>query len=214
MVTLLIAMGYGGCDASMGRVTGRTGDGGIDATIREDKLGLDEVYESKPRSPPAEARWALATFGNLVGALVGAHARKGVFGTTADFTASAKDFAAQDPGRVVLISGRRLARLMVRHDAGVRVRDPQRPPIPITAIDEDFFDQGWSHRDGPDGCHHFRASPPPPRPLDPAHGSINTAGPNGYVRSRPGRANGIRFGSADKMVGTATVTIVELVCTK
>ena len=85
-----------------GVVTGRTGDGGIDATIREDKLGLDEVYESKPRSPPAEARWALATFGNLVGALVGAHARKGVFGTTADFTASAKDFAAQDPGRVVL----------------------------------------------------------------------------------------------------------------
>ena len=89
-------------DASMGCVTGRTGDGGIDATIREDKLGLDEVYESKPRSPPAEARWALATFRNLVGALVGAHARKGVFGTTADFTASAKDFAAQDPGRVVL----------------------------------------------------------------------------------------------------------------
>ena len=47
----------------------------------------------------------------FVGALVGAHAQKGVFVTTADFTASAKDLAAQDPKRVV------------RCDVGVRVRD-------------------------------------------------------------------------------------------
>ena len=44
VVDLLIAMGYGGGDAAMGRVTGRSGDGGIDGTIREDALGLDEVY--------------------------------------------------------------------------------------------------------------------------------------------------------------------------
>ena len=44
VVDLLIAMGYGGGDAEMGRVTGRSGDGGIDDTIREDALGLDEVY--------------------------------------------------------------------------------------------------------------------------------------------------------------------------
>lgn len=44
VVDLLIAMGYGGGDATMGRVTGRSGDGGIDGTIREDALGLDEVY--------------------------------------------------------------------------------------------------------------------------------------------------------------------------
>ena len=42
VVDLLIAMGYGGGDAAMGRVTGRSGDGGIDGTIREDALGLDE----------------------------------------------------------------------------------------------------------------------------------------------------------------------------
>ena len=41
VVDLLIAMGYGGGDASMGRVTGGSGDGGIDGTIREDSLGLD-----------------------------------------------------------------------------------------------------------------------------------------------------------------------------
>ena len=43
VVDLLIAMGYGGGDAARGRVTGRSGDGGIDGTIREDALGLDEV---------------------------------------------------------------------------------------------------------------------------------------------------------------------------
>ena len=44
VVDLLIAMGYGGGDAAMGRVTGRSGDSGIDDTIREDALVLDEVY--------------------------------------------------------------------------------------------------------------------------------------------------------------------------
>ena len=44
VVDLLIAMGYGKGDAAMGRVTGRSGDGGIDGKIREDALGLDEVY--------------------------------------------------------------------------------------------------------------------------------------------------------------------------
>ena len=44
VIDLLVAMGYGGGDPAMGRVTGRSGDGGIDGTIREDALGLDEVY--------------------------------------------------------------------------------------------------------------------------------------------------------------------------
>ena len=44
VVDLLLAMGYGGGDPAMGRVTGQSGDGGIDGTIREDALGLDEVY--------------------------------------------------------------------------------------------------------------------------------------------------------------------------
>ena len=57
------------------------------------------------------------------------------------FTSSAKEFAAQNPKRVVLINGRRLARLMVRRDVGVRVRDPHRLPILIKRIDESFLDQ-------------------------------------------------------------------------
>ena len=44
VVDLLIAMGYGAGDAAMGQVTGRSGDGGIDGTIREDALDLDKVH--------------------------------------------------------------------------------------------------------------------------------------------------------------------------
>lgn len=140
MVSLLVAMGYGGGDASMGQVTGGTGDGGIDGTIKEDKLGLDEVY-LQAKKYTSESTVGVGELRNFVGALVGERAQKGVLVTTADFTTSAKDFAAQSPKRVVLINGRRLARLMVRYDVGVRVRDPHRPPILIKAIDKDFFDQ-------------------------------------------------------------------------
>ena len=138
---LLIAMGYGGGDAARGRVTGQTGDGGIDGTIKEDKLGLDEVYV-QAKKYAGGSTVGVGEVRNFVGALVGVHAQKGVFVTTADFTASARSFAARSPKRIVLINGEELARLMVRHDVGVRVRDPHRPPILIKGIDEDFFDQG------------------------------------------------------------------------
>ena len=140
VVNLLIAMGYGGGDEAMGRVTGGASDGGIDGTIREDKLGLDEVYVQAKKYASGNIVGE-GELRNFVGALVGRHAHKGVFVTTSDFSASAVRFAAQSPKRIVLINGDELARLMVRHDVGVRVRDPHRPPILIKAIDEDFFDQ-------------------------------------------------------------------------
>ena len=43
VVDLLIGMGYGGGMPDRGTVVGKSGDGGIDGTIREDALGLDEV---------------------------------------------------------------------------------------------------------------------------------------------------------------------------
>ncbi len=43
VVDLLVAMGYGGSLADAGQAIGRTGDGGIDGIIKEDKLGLDVV---------------------------------------------------------------------------------------------------------------------------------------------------------------------------
>ena len=40
VIDLLVAMGYGGSRQDAGRAVGRSGDGGIDGIIKEDKLGL------------------------------------------------------------------------------------------------------------------------------------------------------------------------------
>lgn len=44
VVEVLVAMGYGGALEDAGQVVGKSGDGGIDGTIKQDKLGLDIVY--------------------------------------------------------------------------------------------------------------------------------------------------------------------------
>jgi restriction system protein len=44
VIDLLLAMGYGGSRADAGRAVGRSGDGGIDGIIKEDRLGLDTIY--------------------------------------------------------------------------------------------------------------------------------------------------------------------------
>ncbi|MBA4544095.1 restriction endonuclease [Thermoactinomyces daqus] len=44
VVKLLVAMGYGGSLEDAGQRVGGTGDGGIDGVIKEDKLGLSQIY--------------------------------------------------------------------------------------------------------------------------------------------------------------------------
>ncbi|HTB42082.1 MAG TPA: restriction endonuclease, partial [Acetobacteraceae bacterium] len=40
----LVAIGYGGTHREAAERLGRSGDGGVDGVIREDKLGLDMIY--------------------------------------------------------------------------------------------------------------------------------------------------------------------------
>ena len=135
VVDLLIAMGYGGGDAAKGRVTGRSGDGGIDGTIREDALGLDEVYVQAKKYAEGKAVGE-SDLRNFAGAIDAAGTTKGVFVTTAGFTRAARDYLARSPKRIILIDGEELARLMVRHGIGVRTRVRHE----IKRIDEDYFD--------------------------------------------------------------------------
>lgn len=44
VVELLVRMGYGGSIKDAGKAIGKTGDEGIDGTIKEDKSGLDIIY--------------------------------------------------------------------------------------------------------------------------------------------------------------------------
>ena len=44
IIDLLIKMGYGGSRKEAGQAMGKSGDGGIDGIIKEDRLGLDIIY--------------------------------------------------------------------------------------------------------------------------------------------------------------------------
>ena len=135
VVDLLIAMGYGGGDTARGRVTGQAGDGGIDGTIWEDALGLDEVY-LQAKKYAAGTTVGEGDLRNFAGAIDAANTTKGVFVTTAGFTRSATDYVAKSPKRIVLIDGEELARLMVVHEIGVRTQIR----YAVKRIDEDYFD--------------------------------------------------------------------------
>ena len=49
IVELLVAMGYGGSHEDAARQLGKSGDGGIDGVIDEDRLGLDRIYVQAKR---------------------------------------------------------------------------------------------------------------------------------------------------------------------
>ena len=118
----------------VGRAIGRSGDGGIDGVIDQDPLGLDRVYVQAKRykldAPVSEPE--VRAFSGSLGA---AKASKGVFVTTSHFTRPACDFADRHPFKMVLIDGRQLATLMIRHNVGVRTADT----LHIKKVDEDFF---------------------------------------------------------------------------
>ena len=135
VVDLLIAMGYGGGDATMGRVTGRSGDGGIDGTIQEDALGLDEVYVQAKKYADGNTVGE-SDLRNFAGAIDAAGTNKGVFVTTAGFTRAAKDYVARSPKRIVLVEGEELARLLVRYGIGLRTSHT----YAVKRIDQDYFD--------------------------------------------------------------------------
>lgn len=134
ILDLLTAMGYGGGDAARGLTTKTTGDGGIDGIIHEDALGLDAVYIQAKRYAP-DNRIGRPDIQRFIGSLTGEGATKGVFVTTSDFSKEAREYLYRVQHRVVLINGQRLARLMIQHGVGVRVRQS----YVIQSVDEDYF---------------------------------------------------------------------------
>ncbi|MCA3239584.1 MAG: restriction endonuclease [Curvibacter sp.] len=133
VIQLLLKMGYGGSRQEAGRAVGRSGDGGIDGIINEDRLGLDAIYLQAKRWDGTVGRPEIQKF---VGALAGQRASKGVFITTSVFTQEAKEYAERSQYRVVLIDGVRLSDLMIEHDLGVSVAATYQ----LKRIDSDFFD--------------------------------------------------------------------------
>ena len=134
VVELLVKMGYGGSIKDAGKAMGKSGDEGIDGTIKEDKLGLDIIYIQAKRWKPGNVvgRPELQKF---VGALAGQGAKKGIFITTSNFTKEAIEYTPRNETKIVLIDGHQLAQLMIDYNLGCT---PQQT-YEVKKIDSDYF---------------------------------------------------------------------------
>jgi restriction system protein len=133
VVDVLVKMGYGGSRIDAGQAIGRSGDEGIDGIINEDKLGLDVVYIQAKRWEGTVSRPEIQKF---AGALQGKRARKGVFITTSDFSAQAREFVSNIDNKIILIDGQQLARYMFEYNVGTLVTDTYE----IKKTDADYFE--------------------------------------------------------------------------
>ena len=133
VIDLLITMGYGGSRKDAGKAMGKSGDGGIDGIINEDRLGLDVIYLQAKRwdntVPLKEIR-------DFTGALASKQAKKGIFITTSSFPASVYEFIQRVEYKIILIDGERLADLMIEYDIGLSTVNTYR----VKTIDLDYFE--------------------------------------------------------------------------
>ena len=118
VIDVLLALGYGGRRRDLSRRLGRSGDGGVDGIIHMDELGLDMIYIQAKRLRPGSTV-AVSAVRDFVGNLDAQHAVKGIFVTTGEFTPAAHSVARAVSKKIVLIDGRRLTELMVRHNVGI-----------------------------------------------------------------------------------------------
>lgn len=135
VIELLWAMGYGGTHGEREHL-GRSHDGGIDGIIRQDPLGLSNVYIQAKRYADTN-RVGDVEIRNFIGSLAALGASHGVFITTSTFLPRATATAENYPhGKVVLIDGIRLTRLMLEYGVAVQPRKQ----VTLYEVDEDFFE--------------------------------------------------------------------------
>jgi restriction system protein len=133
---LVIQLGYGASDSEVhAALSTGYGDSGVDGVIKEDRLGLGQIYLQAKRWQGTVGRPAIQSF---VGAMHG-RAQRGVFITTSEFSQEALDYAKSLHGiRLRLIDGEELASLMV--DCGLGVSEER--VYRTYRIDGDFFEEG------------------------------------------------------------------------
>ena len=136
VVTLLSSMGYGS-QGTLAKAIGKSGDGGIDGIIHQDRLGLDVVYIQAKRYNLKNpiGRPELQAF---VGSLAGHQSTKGVFVTTSYFSKLALEYLKTIQTRIVPVDGKRLVELMIEHQVGTRIAHT----FNVNKVDEDFFIDG------------------------------------------------------------------------
>ncbi len=130
IVDLVRKMGYG----VEHEVLGKTGDGGIDGVIHEDKLGIDIICLQAKRWKDAVP---VSNVRDFAGAMDSKKAKKGIFVTTSEFTKDTHDFVRNISSRVILIDGAKLASFMYDYGVGVRLDHTYE----INSIDTQYFSE-------------------------------------------------------------------------
>lgn len=136
IIRLIVGMGYGGSYEEVSLHLGRSGDGGIDGVINEDRLGLNKIHLQAKRYNPDSSLGA-----NVVRDFIGALSsqkdpKRGILLTTAYFTKAAYETAeASTNTHVILIDGQRLVELMVEYNIGVNTEQT----IEIKKISAEYF---------------------------------------------------------------------------
>ncbi len=128
ILILLKKMGYGDFVE-----TAKTGDGGIDGIINEDKLGLDKIYIQAKRYGENKVREK--DIRNFIGAMSG-DTQKGVFVTTSSFDTGATKKAHDAHHTIILIDGLKLVDLMHQYNVGIQVK----AVYEVKELDNDFFE--------------------------------------------------------------------------
>ncbi len=128
ILILLKKMGYGDFVE-----TAKTGDGGIDGIINEDKLGLDKIYIQAKRYGENKVREK--DIRNFIGAMSG-DTQKGVFVTTSSFDTGAIKKAHDAHHTIILIDGLKLVDLLHQYNVGIQVK----AVYEVKELDNDFFE--------------------------------------------------------------------------
>jgi restriction system protein len=136
VLDLLLAMGYGGTNKDMAKVTPISHDNGVDGIIPEDALGLDKIYIQAKRYKESSSV-AKPEIQQFIGALNEQKASKGVFVTTSTFTQGAKESVSKATSKIVLIDGIALAKYMIEFNVGVSVKKV----FEVKRIDSDYFEE-------------------------------------------------------------------------
>ena len=129
VLILLKKMGYGDFIE-----TSKSGDGGVDGIINEDKLGLEKIYTQAKRYTENKVREK--DIRNFIGAMSG-DTTKGVFITTSTFDELAVKKAREAHHSIILIDGLKLVDLMHQYNVGVQVKTTYE----VKEIDNDFFEE-------------------------------------------------------------------------
>ncbi|MFC3873733.1 restriction endonuclease [Neisseria musculi] len=133
VLNLLLAMGYGGKENLYAHV-GKSHDGGIDGVVKQDPLGIQNIYIQAKRYADGNSIGS-KEIQSFAGALQGNGVERGVFIATSSFTKQAREYAQKLLGRVILIDGQYLATLMIRYKVGIQTKQA----FEIIELDEDFF---------------------------------------------------------------------------